>query len=205
LTDSKLALGGVVGPGAFVVAWVVAGAVTGGYSPVDGAISDLAAVGASTRVAMTAGFLVFGIGLIAFGVALRSALEGPAWIAAEVTGACTIAVAATPLGGWSGDTVHAIFAGAGYAAIIALPILASWPFARRGRRDWALASRVIGIVAALCLAATTLGSAHGLWQRLGLTVADAWIFVTALALVRASGPFTETSGREVVGPSRLEA
>ena len=101
--DRVLAAGGVVGPVAFVAAWTVCGAVTDGYSPVQDAISDLAAVGAPTRVAMTAGFVVFGIGVIAFGFALRAALHSRAWIAAIGTGACTIGVAATPLGGWSGD------------------------------------------------------------------------------------------------------
>ena len=41
---------------------------------------------------------------------------------------------------------------------------------------------------AVCLVATASGDAHGLWQRLGLTVADAWIVVTASYLVaRAHG------------------
>jgi hypothetical protein len=51
------------------------------------------------------------------------------------------------------------------------------------------------VTAALCLAATTLGPAHGLWQRLGLTVGDIWIAVTALALAGMSGPFTEYTER----------
>lgn len=179
-----------MGPVAFVTAWAVSGAVAEHSSPVHDAISDLAAVGASTRVAMSAGFVVFGLGLIAFGVALRSALDGSAWIAALATGACTIGVAATPLGGWSGDTAHAIVAVAGYAMIVAMPILASTPCARRGHRGWALASRLAGGAAALCLAATALGPVHGMWQRLGLTIGDVWIAVTALALVCGRGPFT---------------
>jgi len=192
-----LALGGVVGPATFVAAWAVCGATTDGYSPVHDAISDLAAVGAPTRVAMTAAFLVFGVGVVAFGCALRTALEGRAWVAAVGTGVCTLGVAAAPLGGWSGDTVHGIFAGLGYVMIAALPLLASIPLAARGRRGWAIASRATGITAALCLAATTLGPAHGLWQRLGLTVGDTWIVVTALALASMSGPFTVR--RDTVG------
>lgn len=187
--DRLLALGGVIGPVAFVVAWIVAGATTEGYSPIDDAISDLAAVGASTRALMTIGFVVFGLGLIAFGIALRGALGDRAWIAAIATGVCTIGVAATPLGGWSGDTVHGIFASLGYLTIVALPLLASMSFARRGRRGWALASRLTAGGAALCLVATTLGPAHGLWQRLGLGIADVWIAVVALALVAARDPF----------------
>jgi hypothetical membrane protein len=66
-----LAVGGLVGPFAFVGAWAIAGAATAHYSAVDSAISDLAAVGAPARVAMSVGFVVFGVGVIAFGFALR--------------------------------------------------------------------------------------------------------------------------------------
>ena len=174
---------------AFVGAWALAGASIDGYSAVDRAISDLAAVRAPTRVAMTVGFVVFGLGLIAFGLALRATLDGRAWTAAVATGSCTIGVAATPVGGWSGDTVHAIFAGLGYFTIVALPLLASTSFDHRGRLGWALASRLTAAATALCLVASTLGPAHGLWQRLGLTIGDTWIVVTAVALAAALGPF----------------
>jgi hypothetical membrane protein len=183
-----LALGGIIGPVAFVGAWVTAGARTSGYSPVDEAISDLAAVGASTRVLMTVGFVVFGIGLIAFGIALRAQLAGRAWIAAVVTGASTIGVAVTPLGGWSGDGVHATFAGIGYLSIVAVPLLAARPLARAGRTAWARASVAIAVISGAALLASTLGPAHGLWQRIGLTVADAWIVVTGAGLLLASAP-----------------
>jgi len=182
-----LALGGVVGPVVFVASWAISGATTSGYSNVDGAISDLAAVGAPTHVAMTVSFVVFGIGVVAFGFALREALDGPAWIAAVVTGMCTIGVAATPLHGWSGDTVHGAFAVAGYAAIVAIPLLAAAPLAAAGHRVWARASVVLAVVAAACLVATSNGAAHGLWQRLGLTIADAWIVASAAYLVTRPG------------------
>ena len=84
-----LASGGIVGPSAFVAAWMFTGAATPRYSPIDAAISDLAAVDSSTRVAMTWGFIVFGLGLVAFGLALRETLAGGAWIAAFVTGVAT--------------------------------------------------------------------------------------------------------------------
>jgi hypothetical protein len=44
---------------------------------------------------------------------------------------------------------------------------------------------VTAAIVAVCLAASTLGANHGLWQRLGLTVGDAWIVVCASALVVA--------------------
>jgi hypothetical protein len=146
---------------------------------------------------MTAGFVVYGLGLIAFGVALRELLEGRAWIAAIATGGCTLGVAATPLGGWSGDAAHATFAGLGYAAIVALPLLAAAPLARTGRAGWARVSVLTGAISATCLLATTLGPAHGLFQRLGLTIGDTWIVATASALLTTmrSGPGTRRTLR----------
>jgi hypothetical membrane protein len=182
------AWGGVIGPLAFVAAWSISGVATAGFSAIEDAISDLAAVGADTRVTMTAGFVIFGLGLIAFGVAVRDQLAGPAWVAAVATGASTIGVAATPLDGWSGDGVHALFAGLGYVSIVALPLLAARPIAARGSRVLARASFGIALVAGACLVASTLGPAHGLWQRLGLTIADAWIMATAIGLLAAHRP-----------------
>jgi hypothetical membrane protein len=184
-----MALGGVAGPLVFVGTWALAGVTIDGYSPVNDAISDLAAAGTSTHAAMTAGFVVFGLGLIAFGLALRVALDRRAGIAGIATGACTLGVAATPLGGWSGDTLHAIFAILGYLSIVTLPMLASTPFADRGRRGWMVVARLTAAMSALLLASSAFGPAHGLWQRLGLTVADTWVVVTALSLAAAVGPF----------------
>ncbi len=186
-----LALGGIVGPLTFVGCWAIAGASTHGFSAVDDAISDLAAVDAPARVAMTTGFVVFGLGLVAYGLALRRALAGRAWIAAITTGGCTIAVAATPLGGWSGDAVHATFAGLGYAAIVLVPALSAPELAARGRTGWSRSGWLAAVIATACLVASTLGPAHGAWQRLGLTVGDVWIVATAVALATVSGPFAD--------------
>ena len=168
-------------------AWVAAGAATSGYSAVDSAISDLARVGAPHRALMTAGFLVFGAGVIAFGAALRVVCPGRAWMAAVATAACTIGVAATPLGGWSGDAAHATFAGAGYVTLVALPVLAAGPLRRSGRAGASRCSVVAGIASGACLAASTLGPAHGLWQRLGLTAGDVWIVAAVGAIVASAG------------------
>ena len=196
-----LALGGVFGPLTFAATWAIAGATTTGYSPVDNAISDLAAVGAPTRVAMTVGLVVFGLGVSAFGFALREALDGRAWIAAITTGACSLAVAATPLGGWSGDAVHGTFAGLGYAAIVALPLLAGSALAASGRQTAAVLSVLTAAISAVCLVATTFGPAHGLWQRLGLTVADAWIVVTAGVITTAGADLRAGRGRPHGSPT----
>jgi len=72
----RCALGGIVGPIAFVAAWSIGGLAASHYSPIDDAISHLAEVGAPTRPLMTAGFVVFGIGLAVYAVALHAALPG---------------------------------------------------------------------------------------------------------------------------------
>jgi hypothetical protein len=177
-----LALGGIVGPTAFVVAWAACGRATAGYSAVTDAISDLARVGAPTRPAMTLGFVVFGVGVPLFGVALRAALPGRAWMAAVVCGMATLGVAAVPLGRGS-DGLHGLFAGVGYVALAATPALAWSPLRRAGCPVGAGASLVVAAVAGGCLALTVAGPAHGLFQRAGLTVGDAWLVASGVVVL----------------------
>jgi hypothetical protein len=178
-----LAIGGVIGPLAFVTTWVVAGRVAPGYSPVGDAISDLAATHASTRVAMTLGFVAFGIGVIAFGLALRGAGAGAAWISAVATAGFTLAVAATPLGEPTRDVAHGTFAALGYITLVGVPLLSARTFAAAARVGWARYSGATAALAATCLLASAAGPAHGLFQRVGLTVGDAWLVIVASHLV----------------------
>ncbi|HTK15313.1 MAG TPA: hypothetical protein VL769_02885 [Acidimicrobiia bacterium] len=60
----RCALGGIVGPTAFVVAWSIGSVAASHYSAIDDAISRLAEVGAPTRALMTAGFVVYGAGFL---------------------------------------------------------------------------------------------------------------------------------------------
>ncbi len=73
------ALGLVAGPVAFVAAWAIAGAATADYSPVDDAISRLAAVDAPHRGLMTLGFATYGAALLAAVPVLRRSLVGRCW------------------------------------------------------------------------------------------------------------------------------
>lgn len=173
------AAAGIVGPGAFIAAWAVLGNRAPNYSPAHDAISRLAASGAPTRGAMTAGLVAFGTGVPLSAIALRSTLPGRAWVLATVTGLATLGVAATPLGSPGRDVAHGAFATVGYASLAALPLAAARPLALQGRRHWAALSRVAGVVSGLCLLATVPGPAHGLFQRAGLTVADIWLMATA--------------------------
>ena len=182
------AFGGVVGPAAFVAAWSVLGARTDGYSPTADAISRLAAAGAPTQAAMTAGFIVYGAGVALFGQALRATTRGPAWMFATATGVATLGVAATPLGSPGRDTVHGAFAALGYVTLAAVPLAAARPLAQDGRRTWARLSIAAGAVSGVCLAASAAGPQHGLFQRLGLTIVDVWLVVRAIEILRKPEP-----------------
>ncbi len=181
----RRAWGGIIGPAAFISAWAAGGAIRSGYSPVEDAISRLAALGASTRPLMSAGFVAFGVGVPLYATALRRALPGPAWTAAVATGLATVGVAATPLDSSEAiDTLHGVFAGTGYATLAATPLLAARPLAAAGHRWAAATSLALGAAAAACLAATLVGERHGLWQRLGLTIGDAWLLASAAWMLR---------------------
>jgi hypothetical membrane protein len=180
------ALGGVIGPAGFIGAWVIGAATTAApYSSIDDAISRLAAVGSDSRWLMTAGFVTFGVSLPVYAWALRSTVPGRAWIAATVTGLATLAVATAPLD--RSDTVdglHGVFAGIGYLALAATPLLAAAPLLALGHGRLARFGIAAGLTSATALALTATGLPTGLFQRIGLTVSDAWIIATALAIRR---------------------
>jgi hypothetical protein len=182
---SRTVWGGIFGPAAFVSAWVVGGAIRRNYSPVNDAISQLAAVGTSTRPLMSAGFVGFGVAVPVYAVALRASLPGPAWKMTVGTGLATLAVASFPLGiSTTVNGIHGGCAAIGYATMAATPLLASRPLAASGRRIAARVSVGAGAVSAVCLVATLLGPAHGLFQRVGLTIGDAWLVATAVWILR---------------------
>lgn len=180
------ALGGVIGPAGFVGAWVIGASVTSSpYSSIDDAISRLAAVGSDTRWLMTAGFVTFGVSLPVFASALRSSLPGRAWITAAATGVATLAVAAAPLDrSETIDRMHGVFAGIGYLTLAATPLLAAAPLRAIGHHRLAQSGIAAGLTSATALALTTTGHWTGLFQRVGLSVSDAWIVATALTVVR---------------------
>ena len=174
-----------MGPAGFVTAWAVGGAVARNYSPVDDAISRLAAVDAPTRALMTGGFIVFGLGVPLYGTALRDRLPGPAWASAVATGVATLGVAAFPLDhSPTVDLVHGAFASVGYATLAGVPLLAARPLRADGHTRAATASLAVGAFAGACLLATLTGTRHGLLQRAGLTAGDAWIAASAVWLLR---------------------
>nr|WHW29222.1 hypothetical protein [uncultured bacterium] len=195
--------GGVVGPAAFIAAWVIGGIWMGAdYSPVDDAISRLAAVGAETRWLMTGGFVVFGVALVAFGQALRARLDGPVWITATLTGLATLGVAATPLD-WSDgvDRLHGAFAGFGYITLAATSLLgarAVWrDQAAANRRPLAVGGAIAGMVSTVALALTLTDLPTGFVQRLGLTASDLWIIVLAATMLDGRRITRRSTGQRV--------
>jgi hypothetical protein len=173
------AAGAVAGPVAFVAAWATLGAGAAGYDPARDAISHLAALGAPTRPAMTAAMAALGAGMGLYGLALR---PGPAWALPVVNGAATLAIAALPLGGGV-DTAHGVAAAAGYLTLAAVPLAVG------RRRPLAVAA---GVVSGACLLLSVVADRDGLFQRLGLTVAQAWVVVNALGVLRSPTPSSTT-------------
>jgi hypothetical membrane protein len=171
----------VVGPVVFIAGWSVLGAIKEGYDPTRTAISRLAAVGASTRPAMTAGLLVLSGGMALYAAALR---PRPAWTFAAANGLTTLLVAAFPLGSRY-DTAHGICAAASYVTLAAIPVAAA-PGSRGRTRRWAAVA--VGALSGACLLATVVVDRDGLLQRAGLTVAQLWVMHNALGLARSPSP-----------------
>ncbi|MDQ4097755.1 MAG: DUF998 domain-containing protein [Actinomycetota bacterium] len=181
---SVAALAGLVGPAAFIATWGILGAGASNYSAVRDPISRLAASGASTRGAMTAGLLALGTGLVGSAIALRDDLPGPAWAFAASTGVSALAVAAAPLGSPLIDDIHGAVASLGYVTLAATPVAASVAMVGRGERHWVRISMVAGAVCGLCLLASAAVPARGLFQRLGLTSGHLWVMATCAGVLR---------------------
>ncbi len=193
----RIAIGGTVGPTAFVTAWTI-GAFTNDrqLSAIDDAISQLAHIESNTRWLMTAGFVTFGVGVGLFAVGVRSLLGTTTSAFLGATAASTIAVALLPLGvSDTIDQLHGIAAAAGYVTLIGAPLAAHGSLRRLGARRLASAGVAAAAVAALSLGASLVVPANGAFQRLGLTVVDAWIVTTAGLLVtgRLNNPSDRTS------------
>lgn len=145
---------------------------------------------------MTTAFLVFAVGLVAYAWALRAIRFGPAWITAAATGSATAAVAAFPLHhSATVDRIHGVCAGTGYVTLAATALLMGVRLWRLGVHAWGRFAAAAGIVSSLALALTLVGSYEGLFQRIGLTVGDAWIVASAVAI--RAGRFEKTASAHV--------
>lgn len=184
---------GLLAPASFVGGWLVSGARTPGYSPVDQAISQLAREGAPTRLLMTGAFMGFGLLLPVYARTLSRAVGSPALRAAmTAAGVTTLGVAAFPLArteGGAQDLLHALWASSGYVAMSASPLIAGQALAVLGHRRAAWTARTVGLLSAASLVASVTGAHPGLFQRAGLTVVDVWFAGMAVVLLRDDGAF----------------
>ncbi len=186
-SSSALAWGGVIGPAAFIGAWATLGMIRDGYNPISTAISRLAERGSSTAPAMTAGFVAFGTAVPVAAFAFKRHLPGFSWIPTLATGLATLGVAATPLAtSATVDKLHGVFAGTGYITLAAIP-LTMLPLLRLRPEARAFALTTATLSGA-SLAATLAGSAHGFFQRAGLTVGDIWLVTASAGLATGRGP-----------------
>jgi hypothetical membrane protein len=203
IRERLLAAAGVVGPGAFIADWAILGSRAKNYSPVSDAISELARMHAPTRPAMTAGFLVFSAALPTYAVALRHWLPGHAWQFAAANGVATLGVAAFSLGTPTSGDIHGAFAGLAYASLAATPIAASVVLHRQGHKALARTSIATGLLCAAALVASVAGPdhVHGLLQRIGLTIGDAWIIASAITMMRDSNGDGEGEGDAPLRPA----
>ena len=184
---------GIAAPAAFIAGWLISGLTQDGYDPLRQHISQLARVGADTRPLMTAGFVGFGLLALPWSRAVAGLLDAPAlrWsIGAAAVG--TLAVGGLPLGASFGDTPHVAVATLSYVGMAASPLLGGRALARNGHRRAALASYAVSAVSAFSLVVSNVGEFDGFFQRLGLTVVDAWFVTVAVRALRR--PRTRMAG-----------
>ena len=180
---------GIGGPVAFVGGWLINGLRTDGYQPLSDAISQLAREGAPTRTSMTACFVAFGVLVPVWARTVARELDAPALRpVVTVAGLATLAVAAIPLArdpGGAQDVFHGIVAGTGYVAMALTGLVAAPALRRHGRTAAANASIGVALISAGSLVGTLFTDGGGGFQRLGLTVVDAWhVAVASWVLTR---------------------
>ncbi len=181
--DRLRGTGLIVGPAAFISAWVAAGLATPGYSPTRDHISDLAAIDAPTRSVMNLGFTAFAVAVGAATMPARRIVGTPAAVVLGANVALTIGIMLAPLGRSArGDRAHAIVAGLGYLALAAAGPSAAPTLARRSRR-LAMASIGVGMASMACLGLSLVRPESGFWQRAGITATDAWMIGMGLLAV----------------------
>ncbi len=181
--DRALSAGLIVGPTAFISAWVVTGAITPGYSPFRDHISDLAAVNATTRTVMNAGFAAFAVSVGAAAIPARRFLGTSAAFVLGANVIMTVGIALAPLGqSPEGDRTHAVVAGLGYLALAAMGPSAA-PTLAKSSPAIGRASVVVGAVSMACLGLSLVRPEAGFWQRAGLLATDAWLIAMGLRAV----------------------
>ena len=122
-------------------------------------------------------------------------------VSVTTAGLGTLAVALLPLGSSFGDSPHAVAALVSYVGMASSPVLGGQALARSGRPRAAAASYAVGAVSTAALVASLTGSYNGGFQRLGLSVVDAWFVTLAVRTLRGrEGTLTAGQGTVEVLP-----
>jgi hypothetical protein len=193
-----LACFALVGPGVYLFAVLVGGALWPGYSQYGESISTLTSTGAPNQGLLLPLFAVYNLSLLALAVCLhaevppsRRGIVGPAFLAAAaVAGLILLAV---PQGPWSDPlsgtgVAHTIIAGLdALCFLLALAFLAprlraTPPWARFGSWTWGFLG--LGVVAGGVGAAAVSLPFAGLAERLSIGVFLVWTQWAALAILR---------------------
>lgn len=203
----------LAGPVLFTVAWLVAGTLQPDYSPRREDVSALAAMDAHLPGVMIAGFLAFGIGVLALGVGLRRTVDGGRWAAAASTllmlaglgivGAglsrndcstelpkCRMLIEAGQVS-WH-HHLHDGISALVFLAFVAAQLVAARAFTRdKAWSDLRLYSTVSGIATFALLvlfASAAVVNSNGFVERVFLAAPTVWVGVLGLRLVRLGGP-----------------
>ncbi len=180
MADRLRALACLTGIVVLTAAWVGSGLATEGFDPVRQSISQLQRDGAMTSAVMTAAFVAFSAGALAFAGLLPPAPR----VALLLAAVATLGAAASPLGevrGGRQDVLHLAFGSTGYVSLSVLPLLAAPSLRGRAR----VVAVVAGLLASGCLLGTVPAEAvSGALQRAGFLVAHLWLAATALAVLR---------------------
>ena len=219
-----IAAGGV---GGFVVAFLVAGAVAPGYSPVHEYISALAVRTEPHAWIMTVGFGLLALGTIAAGLALIRRLAGTAGriggllvllAGVGIVGSATFRLDCSPTVGScaarevagtvsTGHVLHNLVSLLSHVLlVVALLVLARALRRTEGLRYLARPTLLLGLAGVAyvgCLVGTDLGGAEGIVQRVAVVALYGWPAWLALAPVRGQRPLHQTSvGRSSAVSSR---
>ncbi len=224
----KLLYAGIVGPLLFVVVFLVEGLTRPGYSAWRNFVSQLA-TGQGGWV-QTINFLVCGVLVLVFAVALRSALKGsrgsigaPILLVVFGTALIVAGIFATdpalgyPVGAPYVKTAHGLIHGmAGLVAFTSLPaaafVMARHFAAQPGARRWMIYSLGIGLLIIACFIVSSVFSTmdqQGTWtnaptglvQRIAIIGGWTWLAMVARHLLQA--PRTEDAPRTAESAGRL--
>ncbi len=198
-----LALGGVVGPLAFVVAFGLAGILRPGYSPVDQTVSDLGIDGNAWIV--NASLVLLGVALIALAIGFYRAVRPPSstrirFATAAMTVAVGIGFAAAGIFPETDPGLHYTGALVFFVGAPSALILAGLLFRRDSDwRAWAGPTLVLGLATVILIVLTfytfsfyrptsgpeMIGRFGGLMERIVFVEVLAWYAILGWRLVRA--------------------